>query len=130
MLLIPSVAPIYPVWLAIGCRRRLPFASLATAVLLLTLSPRILRNWLVLGWPVWGRDNLGLELYTSNNDCASAAFATMMKSGCHAKTHPNANSEGAAQVRDRGEIAYNHRKLVSCVRSPVTLGPCRLALAG
>ena len=68
--IIPSAALIFPVWLAIAAGRRLRFAALSTLCLLLALAPWTLRNWLVLGSPVWGRDNLGLELYVSNNDCA------------------------------------------------------------
>jgi hypothetical protein len=92
-------------------RRWLRFAALSTACLLATLAPWTIRNWLVLGSPVWGRDNLGLELYVSNNDCAAATFAEMERSGCHARTHPNANPQEAAKIRAAGEIRYNQQRL-------------------
>jgi hypothetical protein len=92
-------------------RRWLRFAALSTLFLLLTLAPWTIRNWLVLGSPVWGRDNLGLELHVSNNDCAAATFAEMQRSGCHAKTHPNANAQEAAKIREVGEIRYNQQRL-------------------
>jgi len=92
-------------------RRWLRFAGLSTACLLVTLAPWTIRNWLVLGSPVWGRDNLGLELHVSNNDCAAATFAEMQRSGCHAKTHPNANPHEAAKIREVGEIRYNQQRL-------------------
>jgi len=95
-----------------GARRQwLRFAALSTACLLATLAPWTIRNWLVLGSPVWGRDNLGLELHVSNNDCAAATFAEMQRSGCHAKTHPNANPQEAAKIREVGEIRYNQQRL-------------------
>jgi hypothetical protein len=92
-------------------RQWLRFAALSTACLLVTLAPWTIRNWLVLGSPVWGRDNLGLELHVSNNDCAAATFAEMQRSGCHAKTHPNANPQEAAKIREVGEIRYNEQRL-------------------
>lgn len=92
-------------------RRWLRFAALSTACLLVTLAPWTTRNWLVLGSPVWGRDNLGLELHVSNNDCAAATFAQMQRSGCHAKTHPNASPQEAAKIREAGEIRYNQQRL-------------------
>jgi hypothetical protein len=94
-----------------AARRWLRFAGLSTACLLATLAPWTIRNWLVLGAPVWGRDNLGLELHVSNNDCAAATFAEMQRSGCHAKTHPNANPQEAAKIREVGEIRYNQQRL-------------------
>jgi hypothetical protein len=94
-----------------AARRWLRFAGLSTACLLVTLAPWTIRNWFVLGSPVWGRDNLGLELHVSNNDCAAATFAEMQRSGCHAKTHPNANPQEAAKIREVGEIRYNQQRL-------------------
>lgn len=97
-------------------RQWLRFAALATACLLVTLAPWTIRNWLVLGSPVWGRDNLGLELHVSNNDCAAATFTEMSRSGCHAKTHPNANPQEAAKIREVGEIRYNRDRLWDALR--------------
>jgi hypothetical protein len=124
LLLIPTMALVFPVWLIqlrisdFGLRisggnvgNPLRFAGLSTACLLATLAPWTIRNWLVLGSPVWGRDNLGLELHVSNNDCAAATFAEMQRSGCHAKTHPNANPQEAAKIREVGEIRYNQQRL-------------------
>jgi len=141
LLLIPTMALVFPVWLIqfriadcglrisggatyefriANCglrisggnvRNPLRFAALSTACLLVTLAPWTIRNWLVLGSPVWGRDNLGLELHVSNNDCAAATFAEMQRSGCHAKTHPNANPQEAAKIREVGEIRYNQQGL-------------------
>ena len=124
LLLIPTMALVFPAWLIqlriSDCGLRisggnvgnpLRFAALSTACLLVTLAPWTVRNWLVLGSPVWGRDNLGLELHVSNNDCAAATFGEMQRSGCHAKTHPNANPQEAAKIREAGEIRYNQQRL-------------------
>ena len=111
LLLIPSMALVYPVWLTNVVRRHMRFAALATLCLLLTLTPWTIRNLLVLGSPVWGRSNLGLELYVSNNDCAAAAFAEMSKSGCHARTHPNASPTEARRLKDAGEVRCNQQRM-------------------
>ena len=104
-------------WLVlIGRRAGWRFLVAALAAAALVLSPWTARNVNVLGSPVWGRDNLGLELYTSNNDCAVAAFAgvgpnTMVRNGCHKVMHPNWNPVEAARVQEAGEVAYNRARL-------------------
>ena len=119
LLLVPSMALVYPALLIAGllcCQpeHRRPFALFAacsTATLLLTLTPWTVRNLKVLGSPIWGRDNLGLELYASNNDCAAATYNEMYRSGCHARTHPNASPAEAALIVQLGEAEYNSRRL-------------------
>jgi hypothetical protein len=119
LLLIPTMALVYAGWLAIGltgCRREdrpqcFRWAGWSTVFLALTLTPWTVRNLRVLGAPVWGRSNLGLELHVSNNDCAAATFTEMYRSGCHARTHPNANPAEAQRMRESGEVKYNDQRL-------------------
>jgi hypothetical protein len=119
LLLIPTMAPVFPAWITLGLwrswrenrARYLRFAAVAPACLLLTLAPWTLRNLRVLGAPVWGRDNFGLELSVSNNDCAEASFVAMLRSGCHARTHPNVNAAEAHRLREIGEVRYNAQRL-------------------
>lgn len=116
LLLIPSMAIVFPAWLVVGftLARRAGFARfalLSTVFLLLTLAPWTTRNLIVMGSPIWGRDNLGLELHTSNNDCAGPSFNKSMRSGCHNATHPNVNADEARKVREMGEVAYNRQQM-------------------
>jgi hypothetical protein len=116
LLLIPSMAIVFGAWLVAGFALErsagfLRFALLSTVFLLLTLAPWTTRNLIVMGSPIWGRDNLGLELRTSNNDCAGPAFSNSMRSGCHNATHPNVNADEARKVREMGEVAYNRQQM-------------------
>jgi hypothetical protein len=116
LLLIPSMAIVFPIWLVAGFALArssgfFRFALLSTVFLLLTLAPWTTRNMIVIGSPVWGRDNLGLELYTDNNDCATPSFSGNMRSGCHNETHPNVNADEAQRVREMGEVAYNRQRM-------------------
>ena len=80
-------------------------------VALLVVSPWIARNYARFGAFIFVRDNLGLELYTSNNSCASPTLEQNIQSGCHAKTHPNPTASIAAQVASRGELQFNRARL-------------------
>lgn len=116
LLLVPSMAVVFPVWLVAGFALArssgfFRFAFLSTVFVFLTLAPWTARNIIVIGSPVWGRDNLGLELYTDNNDCATPSFSGNMRSGCHNKTHPNVNADEARRVREMGEVAYNRQRM-------------------
>ena len=123
LLLIPTMAPIFPAWLGVGlwrswrdCRvRYLRFAAVAAGLTLLVLAPWTLRNVRVLGAPIWGRDNFGLELAVSNNDCAEASFIAMLRSGCHARTHPNVNPAEAFRIREAGEVRYGAQRLAEAL---------------
>jgi hypothetical protein len=120
LLLAPSLAIVFALWLVGGfalahSRAFLRFALLASAVLLATLAPWTVRNAVVMGSPVWGRDNLGLELYVANNDCAGPSFADNLRSGCHGATHPNVSAEEAQKVRVLGEVAYNRQRMADAL---------------
>lgn len=116
LLLIPSMALVFSIWLIVGFARArsaefFRFALLSAVFLLATLTPWTIRNLIVLGSPIWSRDNLGLELQVSNNDCAGPSFRDNMLSGCHNATHPNVNAEEARKVRELGEAAYNRQRM-------------------
>ena len=75
------------------------------------LAPWIVRNFMVFHRFIFVRDNLGLELSISNNDCASFGIAQNIDSGCFLKVHPNVNVNEARKVLAYGEPAYNDGKL-------------------
>jgi len=87
-----------------GRRFAIPVAGLALGICL----PWIVRNWIELGSPFFVRDNLGLELYISNQDGASAEFMT---NGPLWHLHPNQNREEAKLVAVMGEGPYNQMRL-------------------
>jgi 4-amino-4-deoxy-L-arabinose transferase-like glycosyltransferase len=85
--------------------------AILCGVALLVIAPWIGRNYSRFGSFIFVRDNLGIELYTSNNPCAAPAISENIQSGCHARTHPNPTAAVAAQLRDAGEVQYNRARL-------------------
>ena len=75
------------------------------------VAPWIVRNYLVFGRIIPVRDNFGLELAVSNNDCARFGISQNLESGCFARVHPNANLYEASKVLAEGEPAYNQERL-------------------
>ncbi len=89
-------------------RRRLLWAWM---VPLLALLPWTIRNRILLGGFVPIRDNFGIELYVSFNDCAPVGFSESLRTGCISKLHPNSSSVEAAELKDQGEYRYNQERL-------------------
>jgi hypothetical protein len=79
-----------------------PFALAA----LLAILPWIMRNYRTWGELVT-RTNLGIALYTSNNDCAEPSLAQELRSGCFVAMHPESNAVEAALMKSIGEPAYD-----------------------
>jgi hypothetical protein len=77
----------------------------------LACLPWFIRNYRQFHAAFFIRDNFGLELYTSNNPCASPTMLENYTSGCHDRTHPNNNPAIAAEVAAEGEIRFNHDRL-------------------
>jgi hypothetical protein len=77
--------------------------------------PWFIRNYQQFHSVFFVRDNLGTELYTSNNPCARPTTLENVTSGCHAATHPNANAGLDAEIIEKGEVRFNqeaqHRAL-------------------
>ena len=57
------------------------------------------------------RDNLGIELYVSFNDCAPYGFEQSQKQGCFGRFHPNQNLAEALALRTMGEVSYNRDRM-------------------
>ncbi len=87
-----------------GRRFALPVAVFA----LLVCAPWVLRNWVTFGTPYFVRDNLGLELWVSNQDNASAEQVTNWPLW---HRHPNQNRDEARLVAAMGEGQYNAMRL-------------------
>ena len=123
LLLNPALAIVSGAWMAFlwFCQRRplggwvvcsLTFLAAAALVCL----PWTLRNQRQLGALFFVRDNFGLELYTSNADCADATSDANGRNGCHVLLQANFNTREAALVRDMGEVNYNRSRLAIAKR--------------
>jgi hypothetical protein len=116
ILTIPTVGVVYAVWMLweIGKQKtaflRQSFVPLVL-VPFLVLAPWIIRNHLTFHRFVPVRDDIGLELAVSNNDCARFSMNANMESGCFDQLHPNKSLNEARKVRDLGEAQYNKMRL-------------------
>jgi hypothetical protein len=88
-------------------RRLLALALVPLAV----VAPWVARNYAVLHHFVFVRDNLGLQLAISNNDCASYSFELDRYSRCFAPLHPNESLAEARRVVALGEVEYDRARL-------------------
>ena len=116
-----TVAPIYATWLAWEVWRH-KFAFLKRSLLPLVLLPVVIiapwtiRNYLVFHSFTLIRDNFGLELSVSNNDCARFGIRRSWETGCFNTVHPNKSVIEARRVLDLGEVKYNAVRLHEALR--------------
>ena len=116
VLFIQTVLPVIAVWIVWLARARGIgfFRKGALAILifpLLLVGGWTFRNYVVFHRLIAVRDNLGLELAVSNNDCAVYGLFLSEAAGCFKKEHPNVNSAEAQKVVELGEPAYNAVRL-------------------
>ena len=70
--------------------------------------PWTLRNWVMVGFPYFVRDNVGIELYLSNSDRSEPE---LVRNSPLPELHPSYNDEEAAAVARMGEGPYNQMRL-------------------
>jgi hypothetical protein len=113
-LMAPVTVPVFGAWLVWEIWRRkavffqrflLPLVVLPALIVL----PWAIRNYRVFHRFIPVRDNLGLELAISNNDCAGFSMEENF-GGCFQLSHPNSSTEEAGKVIDLGEADYNRMK--------------------
>lgn len=115
----PSLAPSIAMSLLVGyfllgpapARRYFRFAMIVVATIIFCLLPWMVRNYLVLGAPIWSRSGLGNEIYISNNDAAAANWNDNLDSGWFQKSHPYFSSAERENVRRMGELQYHREKM-------------------
>jgi hypothetical protein len=112
ILLIQTVLPVIAVWIVWLARARGIgfFRKGALAVIflpLLLVGGWTFRNYVVFHRLILVRDNLGLELAVSNNDCAVFGLFLSEETGCFQKEHPNVSPAEAQKLVQLGEPAYN-----------------------
>jgi hypothetical protein len=128
---LPSVAPVFAVWLVWEFwRRRSAFwkESFLPLILLpaLMVTPWTIRNYVVFHHVFFIRDDLGEALSASNNDCAEFGIRMNELTGCFQKVHPNVNVDEAKKVLELGEFDYNKMRL-SDARHWIAGHPARFA---
>jgi hypothetical protein len=94
---------------AVG-RARTRVCLLAAAGALIALLPWTVRNYSVFHSLFVVRDNMGLELYDSNNDIARPTVYGNMPYGL-SYFHPGASQTENAAIRELGEFRYNQSRL-------------------
>lgn len=132
-LLSPSLVPVLlgfslvAIWRAPNNWR---WAAVTLGAALLTIAPWLVRDYVRLSGFAFVRDNFGLELYVSNNDFAIAELELNDVSPFYQHEHPFTSAEVARELRERGELSFEHDRLqraVGWIRS----NPVRfLALTG
>jgi len=114
-LMLPSILPVFCLWLAweVWQRRVVFFKRFLVPLIVLPaliVVPWTVRNYLVFHRFILVRDDLGLELAVSNNDCAQ--FSTERnQAGCFQRNHPNASVSEGKRIIDLGEPDYNQLRL-------------------
>jgi len=90
-------------------RAYMKFSSITALVVVLMMSPWVIRNYMAFGSVIPLRSNLGLELQVSNNDISSRQDATYYD--YMRVYHPFTNKDELQKFRDMGEISYNKEKM-------------------
>jgi hypothetical protein len=90
-------------------RIRLRYAGIILAVLCAVVVGWCERNRHELGAFVV-RTNLGMTLYSSNNDCAESSMFRNELCGCYQAHHPNRNNREAELLRRQGEVLYDRQR--------------------
>lgn len=116
-LLSPAILPAIIGWLilfGIGRRRQprqlLMFFAAIMACFVAVLTPWAIRNYQVLGSPIWSRSNFWLEIHASNNDWMTADEEKNVRMPQFALVHPYFGGAERAEVKRLGEVSYMHAK--------------------
>jgi hypothetical protein len=110
----PVMLGVYVAWLLVSAKSARFLALWLVPVLL--CGPWIVRNEVRLGGLFWMRDDLGMELSISFNDCTPYGFDQSLARFCVQKLHPNSSAEEAAAILSLGESTYNADRLRAALR--------------
>ncbi len=87
------------------------FAAGFVVLLAAGCLPWVVRDYLRFHRLVLIRDDLGVALHSSNNDCAQASLEANLLSGCAAQVHPIRNRAEAELIVRMGEVDYNRLRI-------------------
>ena len=118
----PAVLPVLIAWILFLMAKKyrdVRSAALFAAAFALMLGvgclPWGVRNYLRFQRFVFMRDNLGIELNVSNNDCAQPTLEANLLSGCEARLHPIGSRTEAQLLGKMGEVDYNRLRLTTAL---------------
>ena len=98
-----SLLPFYLFWLLYRVRQRQFFnLALCLAMMVLVVSPWLVRNYQAFGKFIFIRDNLPLEMHTANNDASSGLWTR--------SEHPGNDPEAMQRFQELGEIRFMEEK--------------------
>ncbi len=92
-------------------KRMLRWIAVFSIAVCAVLAPWVVRNRVRLGGWFFVRDNLGLELFISNQDGASPTFEENIRNPKIFSQHPHVNPVVAAELRRIGEQEFERRRL-------------------
>jgi hypothetical protein len=116
----PASATVAIPWMAYASwrflkNRRARFAVFAVLGFAIALTPWTWRNYQQFHKVFFVRDNLGLELYVSNNPWARETFQQNNASGLYARLHPDPSIAEARECARLGEIEYNRQRMAAAL---------------
>lgn len=101
---------VYVAWKSeISLKRAVGFCMIVCGILALIGFGWMIRNRQQLGG-FTVRTNLGMTLYSSNNDCAQPSLIAEEKTNCYQARHPNTSIEEAHLLNSLGEVEYDHMR--------------------
>ena len=121
LLLAPATATVFFAWGVFLLWHR-PLKSavniLATALVcaILPLGLWTARNYRTFGHLFFIRDDIGMAISSSYNDCAQAILVNNLASGCFATVHPSANLSILERLRQQGEYQFGARQMGTTVQ--------------
>jgi hypothetical protein len=114
----PATILITGPWMVYLCwRRKMSLTRVAVfgAMVFLTALPWMLRNDSKLE-TFSVKDNFGMTVYASNNDCAKSSLAASSASGCYDAMHPNSSAQELLTLNRLGEARYDSVRTDDTVR--------------
>jgi hypothetical protein len=114
MLFSPVTLPLFLLWIALLWlfkRLTLQRCLVLGATVVLLILPWTIRNYVAFHRLVPLRSNFGLEVSTSNNDCAVPTLAENIQTPCAKQIHPNLSPESSERLRVLGDPAFNAAEL-------------------
>jgi len=120
LLMNPAGLPVLIGWVLLITAKKyraLKPVGLFAAVFAFTLAagclPWVVRDYRCFHRLVFIRDDLGIALHASNNDCAQPSLEANLISGCSAQVHPIHNRSEAESIVRMGEVDYNRWRLAT-----------------
>lgn len=107
------------IWLFVS--ERVPWRSAVAYASILALATALaVAPWIERNYRIWGavtlRTSFGINLGSSNNDCAEPSFYEEMANGCFQQSLPSGNESAANLLRGLGEVRYDRLRRDDAMR--------------